>query len=158
MKIRRWIIRIAVVVILAAVCAVMMIIGRGHTIYFDNKSLDYNGVSYDDLYKVEVVVKGERAAKLYERERGSTTWTGQDFTMDLVVKEDEDSDEAGYSIALTLPYDMDGIILNIPAILNGLPQEAWLSEFIPEPDTEEDVEEINTDEFSMDEFSEEGAE
>jgi len=44
-----------------------------------------------------------------------------------------------------LPYSMDGIIINLPAYLAGLPEEAYLTEFIPapeeseEPDSEGDV-------------------
>ncbi len=158
MKTRRWVIRIAAIVVLIGIGAVMMVIGRGHTVYFDNKSVDYNGASYDDLHKVEVIVNGERAAKLYENERGSAVWIGQNLKMDLVVTADKGSEEAGYSIGLTLPYNMDGVIINIPAILNGLPQEAWLSEFIPAPDTEEEIEEINTDEFAIGDFGSEETE
>lgn len=159
MKTRRWIIRIAAIIILIAIAAAMMVIGRGHTIYFDNKSLDYNGTTYSDLHKIEVIVKGERVAKLYERERGSSTWIGQNFKMDLVVTADDNSKEEGYSISLTLPYNMDGIIINIPALLSGLPQDAWMSEFIPDPsEEEEDVEEINTDEFAVDDFGDSGME
>ena len=50
---------------------------------------------------------------------------------------------------LTLPYAMDGIILNIPALLNGAPEEVYQSEFIPAPVEEEDEEVILSDEFEM---------
>ncbi len=159
MKTRRWVIRIAAIIILIVIAAVMMVIGRGHTIYFDNKSLDYNGTTYSDLHKIEVILKGEQVAKLYERERGSSTWIGQNFKMDLVVTADDNSEEEGYSISLSLPYNMDGIIINIPALLNGLPQDAWMSEFIPDPsEEEEDAEEINTDEFAVEDFGDSGME
>ena len=32
---------------------------------------------------------------------------------------------------IPLPYGMDGPIINLPAYLAGLPEEAYLSEFIP---------------------------
>lgn len=159
MKIRKWVIRIAVIAVFIAIGALMMVIGRGHTVYFDNKSVEYEGVEYDAFHKVDVSVKGERVARLYEKERGSTTTIGQKFKMDLVVTADAESGEAGYSISLTLPYSIDGVIINLPALLSGLPEEAWLSEFIPAPSAEdEDVEEINTDEFSVEDFSETGSE
>lgn len=47
---------------------------------------------------------------------------------------------------------MDGIILNIPAMFAGLPQEAYLSEFIPtaaEEAMEEDTGEEMVDEFGI---------
>ena len=33
----------------------MMVIGRGHTVYIDNKSIDYNGQTYTTPYKVVAV-------------------------------------------------------------------------------------------------------
>ena len=47
-----------------------MIIGRGHTVYIDNKSMEYNGQSYKSPYKVVVFVDGEQVAKLRDKERG----------------------------------------------------------------------------------------
>ena len=40
---RQLLFRIAAIVIILAVAAVMFVIGRGHTIYFDNKETSYNG-------------------------------------------------------------------------------------------------------------------
>ena len=48
----------------------MMVIGRGHTVYIDNKSIDYNGQTYTTPYKVVVYVDGEQVAKLRDKERG----------------------------------------------------------------------------------------
>ena len=57
--------------ILVAVAAAMMVIGRGHTVYFDNKTLeDYQGQTYKAANKIVVTVKGEEVAKLGPRERG----------------------------------------------------------------------------------------
>ena len=36
-------------------------------------------------------------------------------------------------IAIKLPYSMDGIIVNIPGYMAGLPQNAWMSEFVSTP-------------------------
>ena len=36
-------------------------------------------------------------------------------------------------IAIKLPYSMDGIIVNIPGYMAGLPQGAWMSEFVSTP-------------------------
>ena len=79
MKARRLIIRIAAVLVLVVIGVIMSIIGRGHTIYLDNKTLEYDG----QTYKIPV------------------------------------------------PKNMDGVILNIPGYLAGLPQEAYITEFVP---------------------------
>ncbi len=148
MKGKKWIIRIAAAAVVIAIAAVMMVIGRGHTIYVDNKTAEYGGQSYKSFDKVEVSIKGQDTAKLYPRERSMAPWIGQSFRMDLLIT-GEDGQKTPYSVNLSLPYNMDGIILNIPALMAGLPEEAWLTEFIPTPSAEEDEEEEETatDEF-----------
>ena len=51
-------------------------------------------------------------------------------------------------VTLELPYNMDGIVINLPAYLAGLPKDAYMSEFVQvaEPVSEEE-EEVTTDEF-----------
>ena len=50
-------------------------------------------------------------------------------------------------VSLKLPYNMDGIIVNIPGYLAELPQDAWMTEFISTPTEAETAdEEIPTDE------------
>ena len=52
MKKRTLFFRLGAIAILLAIAAVMMVIGRGHTVYFDNKKLEVNGETYDTPYKV----------------------------------------------------------------------------------------------------------
>jgi hypothetical protein len=148
---RRLLICLLSVAVLIVIAAAMMVIGRGHTIYVDNRSVEYNGQTYETPYKVTVYVKNEQIAKLYDSERGMSTWIGQNFKMTLEVMEEKGGDEVLQTIQLNLPYSMDGIIVNIPAVLAGLPEEAWLTEFIPTPTKEEDEEEVpgEGDEFGM---------
>ena len=85
---RRLLFRIGAVAILIAIAACMMVIGRGHTVYVDNKTLEYNGETYKTPYRVNVYIGEERIAKLSARERGMTTNIGQNFKMTLgVIKE-----------------------------------------------------------------------
>ena len=80
---RRLLFRLGAVAILIAIAACMMVIGRGHTVYIDNKTLEYNGETYKTPYRVNVYVGEERIAKLSARERGMTTNIGQNFKMTL---------------------------------------------------------------------------
>jgi len=140
-------IALAAVLVLAAV---MFVIGRGHTVYFDNKAVEYEGKTYEGPYKVTVYVKGEQAAKLYDGERGMTTWVGQNFRVAFKIMQEKGGDETITEYSIKLPHGMDGIVINIPAYLAGLPEEAYLSEFvslIPEASAED--EEIVIDEFGM---------
>ena len=140
MKTRKWIIRIAAVVVLIVVGVIMSIIGRGHTIYLDNKTLEYDGQTYKAPYKVTVTVGGEDLTKLYDKERGSTTCLGQTFTVTLTIMEKKNGTEETQTYKIPIPKNMDGVIVNIPGYLAGLPQEAYLTEFVPVV-TEEPVDE-----------------
>ena len=147
---RRLLFRIGAVAILLAIAACMMVIGRGHTVYVDNKTLEYNGETYKTPYRINVYINGERIAKLSTRERGMTTNIGQSFKMTLGVIQEKGNDEQMIDVALKLPYNMDGIIINAPGYLANLPQDAWLSEFISTPtEAEMQDEEIPTEEEEL---------
>lgn len=139
---KRLLIRLATLAACIALGAVMMVIGRGHTLYFDNKTLeDYNGQSYSSFHHVNVIVKGETVAKLDKRERGSATWLGQNFKMTLEITENKGDEPVIKEITMKLPYDMDGIIINLPAYVAGLPEDAWMTEFVPTPSAEDEADE-----------------
>ena len=136
MKGRRLVVLLLLIVILVAICAVMMVIGRGHTVYFDNKSLEYQGTTYEAPYKIEIHVgdnaDGDALSKLYDNERASADQIGQKITVTLIITQEKGGDEeAPVTYTIPLPYGMDGPIINLPAYLAGLPEEAYLSEFIP---------------------------
>lgn len=133
MKSKRRILFILLTVLaLAAVAGCMMIIGRGHTVYFDNKTLEgYQGQDYKAFERVVVTVKGEEVAKLGKRERGMSIWIGQNFKMTLEITENKGDEPVVKEVSLKLPYSVDGIVVNLPAYLAGLPEEAWYSEFVP---------------------------
>lgn len=148
MKARRLIIRIAAVLVLVVIGVIMSIIGRGHTIYLDNKSLDYEGQSYKAPYKVTVTAGGEQVAKLYDKERGSATCMGGTFTVTLEIMQTKGGEEDVQTYKIPVPSNMDGVIINIPGYLAGLPQEAYLSEFVAAPSEETD-EDVSTDDTAL---------
>lgn len=138
MKMRKLLIRAGVLLLCLALAAVMMVIGRGHTVYLDNKTIEYNGQEYKAFYRVEVSTKMmDKSAKLDARDRGVSKWIGQSFHMDLTITDQKDSQPRSLSVDLKLPYGVDNPIINLPALLAGLPQDAWMDEFIPAPPSEE---------------------
>ena len=142
--------RIGAIALLVLIAACMMVIGRGHTVYFDNKAMEYQGNTYEAPYKVTVMVKGEQAAKLYEKERGSATNIGQTFEMTLRVMQEKGGSEKESTYRFKIPYSMDGIVVNIPGLMAGLPEEATMSEFVSLiPDEPADEEIPGADEFGM---------
>ena len=78
------------------------------------------------------------------------TWIGQNFKMTVEVTPEKGADAVPHEISLKLPYNMDGIVLNLPALLAGAPEEVYLSEFVSlAVETSSTEEEIVTDEFSL---------
>ena len=149
--------KVGTVVLLLAIAAVMFAIGRGHTVYFDNKKLEYNGSTIDTPYKVVVIDGGEQVGKLYDKERAMTTVIGQTLDITFKITQEKGGDETIVSYRFALPYNMDGIIINLPGLFAGLPEEAYLSEFV-QTIVEEDVdEEPVTDEFGITEMNDETA-
>lgn len=139
---RRIVFILLAILALVAIGAWMMVIGRGHTVYFDNKTLeDYQGQEYKAYERVVVTVKDEKPIKLAKRERGSAIWIGQNFKMTLEITEKKGDEPVVKEVSIKLPYSVDGIVINLPAYLAGLPEEAWFSEFVPavteEPGEEE---------------------
>ena len=151
-KKRAWIFRGCTLLVILIIAGVMFLVGRGHTVYIDNRTLEYNGESYDALQKVEVWVGGERLSKLGKRERTMSTVIGQSFEMKLINTVNKGDEPTEETVRISLPYGWDGIVVNVPGYLAGLPQEAWMTVFIsePEPVTEEEEEPgIGEDEIPM---------
>lgn len=146
---RSWIIRIAFVLVLVLVAVLMLRIGRGHTVYFDNRALDKDGQSVAAPYKITVYVNGEQISKLYDKERCMVTNIGDRLELTVEVMEQKGGSETTETYKLTLPHSIDSVIINLPAYMAGLPEEAYLEEFIPAPSADLDDEEVPNTEDDM---------
>lgn len=147
---RKLLIRIIAVAVLIGIAAAMFVVGRGHTVYFDNQDLTAaDGTEYTAYYTIEVFVGDKSVAKLSAGDRGMVTTMGQDFSMVLHITPTEGGKKVGSAVKLKLPYDMDGIILNLPALLSGAAEEVYQDEFIPAVVEEESEEAVVTDEFAI---------
>ena len=147
---RKLLFRVGAILIILVIAACMFVIGRGHTVYFDNKESSYNGQTIEPFYKVTVTVGDQKPAKLSKGDRGMADIMGQKLTMTLEITDAEGDQPHAHKVSMSVPYNMDGIMINVPALMQGLPQDAYMSEFIIEtPDTGSTDEEIVTDEFDM---------
>lgn len=146
---RSWIIRIAFVLVLVLVAVLMLRIGRGHTVYFDNRALDRDGQSVAAPYKITVYVNGEQISKLYDKERCMVTNIGDRLELTVEVMQQKGGSETTETYKLTLPHSIDSVIINLPAYMAGLPEEAYLEEFIPAPSADLDDEEVPNTEDDM---------
>ena len=77
------------------------------------------------------------------------TCMGQSFQFEIEVIREKNGPSEFLTFDLALPYNMDGVVVNLPAMMAGLPQDKWMSEFIPAPVVEEEEEELPTDEFDL---------
>ena len=149
-KKRQLIFRCAAILLVIALAAVMFVIGRGHTIYFDNKACEYGGKSYDAYYKVTVVKDKEKVAKLAEDERGMADLMGQKLTVTLEITDKKGEEPHSHKVSMPIPYSMDGVVINVPLLMAGQSADAYMSEFVPIATPEEDEEEeVVIDEFEM---------
>lgn len=146
---RSWIIRIAFVLVLVLVAVLMLRIGRGHTVYFDNRALDKDGQSVAAPYKITVYVNGEQISKLYDKERCMVTNIGDSLELTVEVMQQKGGSETTETYKLTLPHSIDSVIINLPEYMAGLPEEAYLEEFIPAPSADLDDEEVPNTEDDM---------
>lgn len=145
---RKLLFRIAALLIVLAIAGTMFVIGRGHTIYFDNKETSYNGQTVEPFYNVKVTVGDQKPAKLSKGDRGMASLMGQTLSMTIEITDAKGGSSHAHKVSMKVPYNMDGIAINVPALMAGLPQDAYLSEFVikePEPTAED--EEIVTDEL-----------
>ncbi len=148
-NIRKLLFTSALIIVLVAISIVCFIIGRGHTVYFDNMKL--SGSNYDAYESIEVSYDGKKIATLNKDERTSLTLTGQKLKVTLVVKKSQTSSKETIDMTIALPYDLDGIVINVPALLEGAEQDVYLSEYVSAVSEEEvgDEDVPVTDEFGM---------
>lgn len=148
---RKFFFRAATILLLLLIAVLMFIVGRGHKVYFDNKVYSQDGVEFATPYKVEVYVKGNDVQKLYTRERGESVIKGQKLKVKLDITDKKGGSERTESYVIRIPYSLDGAVINLPALLNGLGEDKYLTEFVSLAITSEakDEEVVLTDDFSM---------
>ena len=83
-----------------------------------------------------------------------STVIGQSFEMRLINTVNKGDAPTEVTVKLALPYGWDGIVVNVPGYLAGLPQDAWMTQFIPEPEPEtaEEEETPTEDDIPMGDF------
>lgn len=149
-KTRRILFTLAFVSILVGICVVCFIVGRGHTIYLDNKTTDDEKYHYYDA--IDIYQDGEKLTTLNARERTSLTQIGQNFEVELHYRKGKNDEKKEMVAYFKLPYDLDGIVINLPAMLDGADESVYMSEFVSMAivsESEGDNEVPVTDEFGL---------
>lgn len=153
MKINRtFVFRAVSVLLIVALALTMLFIGRKHIVYIDNKTIEYDGGSVSALYKIEYKNAAGETKKLYQRERGQIDLMGQHNTITLLVTEKKGGEEIEKKIRLDIPFSKDAVVVNIPALLAGLDESIWMTDFVSlattsTTETEEEV--VLSDDFGL---------
>ena len=148
---RTFLFRLGVIALLLIIAVTMLFIGRKHIVYIDNKTLEYEGSSYSALYKVEVSSRNNDNKKLYARERGELTIMGQKTALHLVITKTKGGTEESIDYKFSVPFGKDAVVINIPALLAGLPQDVWMTDFVSlaTPSSTESDTVVLTDDFGI---------
>ena len=149
-KTRRILFTLAFAAIIVAICVVCFIIGRGHTVYLDNKTTEDEKYHYYDA--IDIYQDGEKLTTLNARERTSITQIGQNFEVELHYRKGKNEEKKEMVAYFKLPYNLDGIVINLPAMLDGADESVYMSEFVSMAivvEGERDDEVPVTDEFGL---------
>ena len=144
MKNRRMLYRCLLTIVLVAMCFLMIYIGRGHTLYFDNKEMDVSGNLIEAPYRVKIYIKGKEVANLNAGDRGMGIWIGPKAHLDFEITDVKGGDKRNISYNVPLPREYDGVVINLIGLMNNAPYDAYISEFVPLATTvTEEIEEMN---------------
>lgn len=155
MKNKSLIYKIILVIILVVICLVMIYIGRGHTLYFDNKSMEINGLNVNPPYKVKVFIKGKEVADLGRDDRGMGIWIGPKAQLVLEITKEKGVAKENIEYDVPLPREYDGVVINLVGLMNAAPYDTYISEFVPlVTNTSESDEAVVIDEMGELGFSE----
>jgi hypothetical protein len=112
---RRLLIRVALVAALVAISFVMYDIGKERNVLLDNKSASIDGVEYEALVGVSIIVDGGKKTGVRPDARIAHKMVGRTHTIRLEIS------EGGKSIERTvrLTMNMKSWMISLPALAGG---------------------------------------
>jgi hypothetical protein len=115
--------------IVLAVC--LFYIGKGHTLLLDTNAVIIDGKEFRSYPSAAVSVDGKKLnSSMGRAERSMVAVRGPRHT--LVVADDAGTGKK-VEKTFTIPTFMDRVLVSIPAIIGGAPEEYWIAPFTPEP-------------------------
>jgi hypothetical protein len=135
--------RAGLLICLVVLSCFLFYIGKGHTIYIDTNALTVDGKEYKSAETIEVSIDGKEAESMGRAERTMTLVGGPGHTITIEVVS---GDERKVEQRFTLPTFMDSALVSVPAILAGLPEQHWVSAFVPASAEEASAEQMQHDE------------
>ena len=113
-RMRRLLIRAAVVVVYAGLLSLTFITGKGHTILIDNKNTEDG--SAQAINGVLVSVDGREALELYKGDRDKVVVKGQTHTISVEII----ANGTEVKKKFRLPMDKEMLLLSVPMLAAGL--------------------------------------
>ena len=125
---RRFVIRIALVVLLVLLCFGLYYIGKEHDVYVDNKTVTIDGREYREIEYLALVVNGDEkdSVEYFAGDRDVLKLQGPNHTLKIIVM-DEDTEEVIKTVERKLSLG------TIPAIMVSMPAIAEEAENIELP-------------------------
>jgi hypothetical protein len=120
-KVRRLLVRGALLIIYVVVMVLMIYSGRRHTILIDNK--DAPDGSYSAVNGMEVSIDTQESSEYYPGDRDKALVQGQKHTIKVTVFDDNRTLEKTF----TVPLWSDMMIISVPKMVTGI--EPWIEPF-----------------------------
>ena len=115
---RRLVIRVALVVLLIALCFGLYYIGKEHDVYVDNKTVTIDGREYQEIEYLALVVNGDEkdSVEYFAGDRDVLKLQGPDHTL-RIIGMDEDAEEVIKAVERKLSHGTTpAIMVSMPAI------------------------------------------
>lgn len=145
--------RLGSLALILIIAVLMFIVGRGHTLYVDNKTFETPAGTFEALYRTDVYVSesSDEMQQLSARERSAFKFMGQTATLNIEYRTVRNGEKKQAVYKLRVPYGLDGIVINVPALLAGKGPDIYMYEFVSVSDVAPaaDAETVVTDEFSV---------
>jgi len=145
--------RLGSLALILIIAVLMFIVGRGHTLYVDNKTFETPAGTFEALYRTDVYVSesSDEMQQLSARERSAFKFMGQTATLNIEYRTVRNGEKKQAVYKLRVPYGLDGIVINVPALLAGQGPDIYMYEFVSVSDVAPaaDSETVVTDEFSV---------
>jgi hypothetical protein len=125
---RRHVFQAAAVVFLVLVAVVMFHMGKQHVLLLDNKTLEIDGTTYPALSLVEVRVDSQEPLELAPRDRDKADVIGQRHKISISYTT-KTFEEKELTVQVVIPLPQHMVLVNIPALAGGAPQEVWMTPY-----------------------------
>ncbi len=129
----------------------LFVVGKGHNVYFDTRAVTVDGVEYDAPDTTAVSIDGGEAEEMGRAERAVRSVVGARHT---VLAESLAGDDARAERKVRLPLGRTDVIISIPALLAGLPDDKVVLPYVSFAQAAERMEQMTMQEDPGGDFTE----